>query len=71
MKAQMANEDVPRLIDETAFAQSLNWSAGEVAKAMADGAVFVVRQGGQPLYPSFFSDATLKPVIADRVRNAC
>lgn len=60
MNAVLTNEDVPRLVDEAEFRQSLNWSAGEVAKAVADGTVFVVLQGGQQLYPSFFADASLK-----------
>ena len=60
MDSLPTTEDVPRLVGEAEFAQSLNWSAGDVAKAVADGTVFVVRQGGQELYPSFFADASLK-----------
>jgi hypothetical protein len=60
MNAVSTNEDVPRLVGEAEFAQSLNWSARSLAKAVASGAVFVVRQGGRQLYPSFFADQSLK-----------
>lgn len=60
MNAVLTKEDVPRLVDEAEFRQSLSWSVGKVAKAVADGTVFVVLQGGQQLYPSFFADASLK-----------
>lgn len=54
MNAVMTNEDVPRLVDEAEIAQSLNWSVREVAKAAAEGAMFVVLQDGQQWHPSFF-----------------
>ena len=60
MNAVMTNEDVPRLVDEAEIAQSLNWSVREVAKAVAEGAMFVVLQDGQQWYPSFFADPSLK-----------
>ena len=60
MNAQFTNEDAPRLVGEAEFAQSLNWSARAVAKAVSAGTLFVVKQDGQQLYPSFFADGTLK-----------
>ena len=56
MNAQIAHEDVPRLVGEAEFMQSLNWSERSLAKAVADGSVFVMRQGGLDVYPSFFAD---------------
>jgi hypothetical protein len=53
-------EDVPLLVGEADFARSLNWSARSIAKAVANGTLFVVRQGCQQLYPCFFADSTLK-----------
>ena len=53
-------EDVPRLVGEAEFARSLNRSVGSIAKAVASGSLFVVRQDGQQLYPGFFADSTLK-----------
>ena len=60
MNAKLTNENVPRLVGEAEFEQSLNWSARSLAKAVASSAVFVVQQGGQQLYPSFFVDQSLK-----------
>lgn len=42
------------------FKKSLKLPAGSIAKAVADGAFFVVTQNGQQWYPSFFTDPTLK-----------
>ena len=53
-------EEIPRLVDEAEFKKSLKLPAGSIAKAVADGALFVVTQNGQQLYPSFFTDPTLK-----------
>lgn len=53
-------QDLPRLVGEAEFKKSLNMSTGSIAKALAGGALFVVRQDGQQLYPSFFADPTLK-----------
>jgi hypothetical protein len=60
MNVKLRNEDAPRLVGEAEFARSIGWSAGSVAKAVSAGTLFVVKQGGQQLYPSFFADGTLK-----------
>ena len=60
MSAQLRNEDVPHLVGENEFARSMGWSAGSVAKAVSAGTLFMVKQDGQQLYPSFFADSTLK-----------
>ena len=60
MKAQLSSEDAPSLVGEVEFARSMGWSAGSVAKAVSAGTLFMVKQGGQQLYPSFFADGTLK-----------
>lgn len=60
MNAQLANDDSPRLVGEEEFARSMGWSAGSVAKAVSAGTLFIVKQDGQQLYPSFFADGTLK-----------
>lgn len=60
MSPRLISEDIPRLVGEAEFAQSLNWSPASVTRAVAHGALFVVSQGGQQLYPSFFADTTLK-----------
>ena len=60
MSAHLRNEDAPRLVSEDEFARSMGWSAGWVAKAVSAGTLFMVKQDGQQLYPSFFADATLK-----------
>lgn len=60
MSAHLRNEDAPRLVSEDEFARSMGWSAGSVAKAVSAGTLFMVKQDGQQLYPSFFADGTLK-----------
>lgn len=60
MHAKLRNEDAPQLVGEAEFARSIGWSARSVAKAVSAGTLFVVNQGGQQLFPSFFADGTLK-----------
>jgi hypothetical protein len=60
MNAPLSNDDSPRLVGEEEFARSMGWSAGSVDKAVSAGTLFVVKQNGQQLYPSFFADGTLK-----------
>jgi len=60
MNTQLTNEDAPRLLSEDEFARSMGWSAALVAKAVSAGTLFMVKQNGQQLYPSFFADGTLK-----------
>ena len=60
MKGVPTTEEVPLLVGEAEFARSMNWSAVSIAKVVADGTLFVVRQGGRQLYPGFFADGTLK-----------
>ena len=60
MNAQLRNEDAPHLVGADDFARSMGWSAGSVDKAVSAGTLFVVKQNGQQLYPSFFADGTLK-----------
>ena len=60
MNGASPREDIPRLVDEAEFKKSLKLPAGSIGKAVAAGALFVVKQNGQRLYPSFFTDPTLK-----------
>lgn len=60
MSAHLRNEDAPRLVGEDEFARSMGWSAGAVARAVSAGTLFVVKQDGQQLYPSFFAHGALK-----------
>lgn len=60
MNAHLSNEDAPRLVGEEEFARSMGWSPGSVAKAVSAGTLFIVKQDGRQLYPSFFADGTLK-----------
>lgn len=60
MSPRVPSEDTPRLVGVEDCARSLNCSPASVIRAVADGALFVVTQGGQQLYPSFFADTTLK-----------
>lgn len=60
MNGALPLEDIPRLVDEAEFKKSLKLPTSSIAKAVADGALFVVTQNGQQWYPSFFTDPTLK-----------
>ena len=60
MNAQLTNEATPRLVGADEFARSMGWSADSVANAVSAGTLFMVKQDGQQLYPSFFADGTLK-----------
>jgi hypothetical protein len=60
MPSTQATDDATSLVDEAEFAKRLSGSAASIAKAVADGTLFFVMDGGKKLYPSFFADATLK-----------
>ena len=67
--------DVPRLVEEAEFKASWHGTADTFSKAVADGALFVVRRDGHTLYPSFFCDLTLDPrqlaVVSKLLTRVC
>jgi hypothetical protein len=60
MLSEQTAEEIPRLIGEPEFLSSANTSAGSIAKALSDGAIFFVMLDGEKWYPSFFSDSSLE-----------
>lgn len=60
MSSEQTAEALPRLVGEAEFLNSGNTSAGSIAKALADGAIFLVMLHGEKWYPSFFSDSSLE-----------
>ena len=60
MSSEPTADGVPRLICEAEFTSSVNMSAGLIAKAVSDGAIFFVMRDGEKWYPSFFSDSSLE-----------
>lgn len=60
MSSEQTAEAKPRLIGEAEFLSSGNASAGSIARALADGAIFFVMLHGEKWYPSFFADSSLE-----------
>lgn len=60
MAGATAVEEAPRLVGEAEFLAAWRGTPESLARAVADGVVFVVVRDGRRLYPNFFAYRTLE-----------